>query len=379
MKKEFSCGECREKLSDYQLEFTNERETAIIEKHLESCPECRAELEELRAVENMLHELDPVPLPSDFKSNLHRALAAEGEKLQRQNRGFSALFGRIFSNTRVFVPVLTALVLVAVFSTGIYELMLNQNAETERANRPAHYTAVPSGDAAENHGPAVSEEPTDADFASEATALPAAENKSGREVKPTAEGRASENSDINGEIETGAPSEAVSEPQSEPENKTAPTANENGANDNYANNNKANDSGAANGSVSEEAAGSVSEAEYADAPSVTSVRIVEDDTDKTYSGGGSAPAQARGGGSASAQAVGDVYDVHIKVRNPEAMLKNLGFFDRAAETDGGYSLYLNGEEYRSFIASLPKRAEVTSGVPADGAGIAVYHIIIAEK
>ena len=375
MKKDFSCGECREKLSDYQLGFTNERENAIIEKHLKDCPECRAELEELEAVENMLHELEPVPLPADFKSNLHRSLAAESEKLQSRgkNGGFSALLGRIFAKNRVFVPVLTALVLVAVFSTGIYELMLNQNAEVERYNQTTRQTSTPDGNNAEIHAPADSASPSDAPIDADA--------------EPTS-GKGSTSADKSNASVTQAPSAAEKADETAPEtySEPVPTSNseQTGEDTNGAsvreneNGGESDDSDSGNESkesaMSEESAESDEADEYGtetygNIPSAASV-IAQGDENAVYAGGGS------GGASAPRMAVGNICEVRIKVRNPYALLENLGLSERAEENDGVYSLYLNEEEYRSLISSLPKSAEVSGEASED---TVLYHITVEEK
>lgn len=363
MKKEFSCGECREKLSDYQLGFTNERENAIIEKHLKDCPECRAELEELRAVENMLHELEPVPLPADFKSNLHRSLAAESEKLQSRGKsgGFSALLGRIFAKNRVFVPVLTALVLVAVFSTGIYELMLNQNAEVERYNQTTRQTPPPDGNDTEIHSPAVSESPSDAPIVADA------EPTSGKGSSSVG------NSKAGG---TQAPSVAEKADETAPETASEPVPTSNSEQTSEDTNGDSNNKESKKSAMSEESAESDEVGEYGteaygNIPSAASV-IAQDDENAVYSGGGS------GGAVAPRMAVGNICEVHIKVRNPEALLKNLGLSERAEETDGVYSLYLNEEEYRSLISSLPKSAEVSGEASEDTTRIMMYLVVIEK-
>lgn len=365
MKREFSCGECREKLSDYQLGFTDERENAIIEKHLKDCPECRAELEELRAVENMLHEIEPVSLPADFKSNLHRSLAAESEKLQSRgkNGGFSALLGRIFAKNRVFVPVLTALVLVAVFSTGIYELMLNQNAEVERYNQTTRQTPPPDGNDTEIHSPAVSESPSDALI--DADTAPAS-------------GKGSTSTDNSKAGGTQAPSAAEKADETAPEtaSEPVPTSNSEQTSENTnddengdSNNKESKESAMSEESAESDEAGEYGTEAYGNIPSAASV-IAQDDENAVYSGGGS------GGAVAPRMAVGNICEVHIKVRNPEALLKNLGLLDRTEETDGVYSLYLNENEYRSLISSLPKSAEVSGEASED---TVLYHITVEGK
>lgn len=361
MKKEFSCGECREKLSDYQLGFTDERENAIIEKHLKDCPECRAELEELRAVENMLHEIEPVSLPADFKSNLHRSLAAESEKLQSRgkNGGFSALLGRIFAKNRVFVPVLTALVLVAVFSTGIYELMLNQNAEVERYNQTTRQTPPPDGNDTEIHSPAVSEPPSDAPIDADA------EPTSGK-------GSTSAGNSKAGGAQTPSSVEKADETAPETAPEPVPTSNSEQTSEdtNVGESGKeSKESAMSEESAESDEVGEYGTETYGNIPSAASV-IAQDDDNAVYSGGGS------GGAAAPRMAVGNICEVHIEVRNPEALLKNLGLLDRTEETDGVYSLYLNENEYRSLISSLPKSAEVSGEASED---TVLYHIMVEGK
>lgn len=345
MNKDFSCGACRKKLSDYQLGFTDEREASVIKAHLENCAECRAELEKLEKIENILRSTEEIPLPSDFKSSLHRRLVEAQAAKENKKTGF---FGRLIPRSRVFVPVLTAFILVAVFSTGIYELMLNQIEETEIYNNPVQETSdeqiLPS-DIAED-----TEISEDEDNTSDTTNNNAKTDT--RVSNPAPEKKADKTQNSAGT----EPEKSIIAGDTEAQNYLDAAEERKG---------KGAGGGAA---VTESADESISD--FADEDDMgkamprmysASVGVDSSEIDDIASTGGA------------------VYIVKIEVRNAKALIKNLDFTDRAVFADGEYSITMSYEEFRGLIRDLPKSANIVSGEREVYSEADNYLVIITEK
>src|SRR3989442_8586194 len=58
--------ESRERLSELLDETLPARERALVDAHLADCPECRRELERLRATVSLLQRVEPVRAPAGF-------------------------------------------------------------------------------------------------------------------------------------------------------------------------------------------------------------------------------------------------------------------------------------------------------------------------
>jgi hypothetical protein len=75
-----NCDKIKELLSPYVDEMTNEKETNLVKAHLDVCPECRHDLEKVRAVCDLMRKL-PVPeVPGDFFHSLESRLSNDNFK-----------------------------------------------------------------------------------------------------------------------------------------------------------------------------------------------------------------------------------------------------------------------------------------------------------
>lgn len=120
------CTECRELLWSYLSKELSPSEAKKIEEHLQGCPSCRQEAEELSLVIASLGE--EVPLPANFSQELHEKLVSVAEEMANETptvkekllNGLKALpRSRTF---RTLAPALACLVLViGVFSTGLFD------------------------------------------------------------------------------------------------------------------------------------------------------------------------------------------------------------------------------------------------------------------
>lgn len=69
-----NCEKVRELLSPYLDEMTNEKETYLVKAHLDVCTVCRAELEQIKVVCDMVHELPAPEAPDNFYHDLELRL-----------------------------------------------------------------------------------------------------------------------------------------------------------------------------------------------------------------------------------------------------------------------------------------------------------------
>ncbi|MGC9319736.1 MAG: anti-sigma factor family protein [Armatimonadota bacterium] len=69
------CTEVREKLAEYQLGALSEAERSAMEGHLESCAECRAEMEALERLDALLQPAERVEAPEDLWEGVRARLA----------------------------------------------------------------------------------------------------------------------------------------------------------------------------------------------------------------------------------------------------------------------------------------------------------------
>ncbi|MFP5071598.1 anti-sigma factor family protein [Pseudonocardia nantongensis] len=82
----------RESLGDHALDRLTAREAATLQAHLDGCPECRAELEEISSVLPALRRVDPDRLdhtpmpPPDLGDRIVAAARAEGRDARRRPR-----------------------------------------------------------------------------------------------------------------------------------------------------------------------------------------------------------------------------------------------------------------------------------------------------
>lgn len=71
------CEGCRELLSPFMDGMCSEKENKLIEAHLAACSSCREQLEEMRRMVEVMHQLTLPSLPEGFTESLHRRLDAE--------------------------------------------------------------------------------------------------------------------------------------------------------------------------------------------------------------------------------------------------------------------------------------------------------------
>lgn len=108
-----NCQDVRELSSDYLDRRLAPHELSALEEHLGVCPDCRREIEALRATISLLGSLDPVETSADFLSQVHR-------KLEQESR-LSRIRGWLLEPIKIKVPLeITALVLVGILASHLY-------------------------------------------------------------------------------------------------------------------------------------------------------------------------------------------------------------------------------------------------------------------
>lgn len=108
-----NCQDVRELSSDYLDRRLAPHELSALEGHLGVCPDCRREIEALRATISLLGSLDPVETSADFLSQVHR-------KLEQESR-LSRIRGWLLEPIKIKVPLeITALVLVGILASHLY-------------------------------------------------------------------------------------------------------------------------------------------------------------------------------------------------------------------------------------------------------------------
>ncbi len=186
-----TCHESRERLSELLDEVLPAPERAEVDAHLADCPECRRELERLRATVSLLQRVEPVRAPAGF---VDRVMAAV-----RPVPWYRRLAAWIFLPLLIKLPAeAAAMALVAILAVYLFQ----RDPELQRTVRPDLQATPPRAEA-----PAPREEQP-------ASSLATPPLKAGKVEKGTAVERAREKFSY---AERGAQDErAVTSPPSPP-------------------------------------------------------------------------------------------------------------------------------------------------------------------
>ena len=120
-----TCHESRERMSELLDEVLPAQECALVEAHLADCPECRRELDRLRATVSLLQRVEPVRAPVGF---VDRVMAAV-----RPVPWYRRLAAWIFLPLSVKLPAeAAAMALVAILAVFLFQ----RDPELQRSIRP---------------------------------------------------------------------------------------------------------------------------------------------------------------------------------------------------------------------------------------------------
>ena len=90
------CSQIKELLSEYMDGMLDKETADLVEKHLETCEDCREELASLRAISEELSSLESVEAPADFLNKVH-------ERIEQRSL-VSRVIRSIFVPTRLKIP-----------------------------------------------------------------------------------------------------------------------------------------------------------------------------------------------------------------------------------------------------------------------------------
>jgi hypothetical protein len=177
-----TCHESRERLSELLDEVLPARERALVEAHLADCPECRRELERLRATVSLLRRVEPVRAPVGF---VDRVMAAV-----RPVPWYRRLAAWIFLPLSVKLPAeAAAMALVAILAVYLFQ----RDPELQRAIRPDLPATPPRAEAPaprEEQAPSsLAQPPVKAGKVEKGTALEGAREKFSYAERGTADER----------------------------------------------------------------------------------------------------------------------------------------------------------------------------------------------
>ena len=156
------CSEIRELLSLYIDDMLEQSLREEVSAHIDACPECRREYEELVSITKMLAELPEVRVPADFDGRLRDALNAEkaGEKAESGYETVRVskkkLIRRISSICAIFVVGIFALTMY----NNIDRLIPGDDADKMMLSSQYNY----ADDAAEENNKAKKSDETYADY-----------------------------------------------------------------------------------------------------------------------------------------------------------------------------------------------------------------------
>jgi anti-sigma-K factor RskA len=128
-----TCAEIHLNLAAFALGGLEAEETAEIQRHLDSCPDCQSELEELRKVNRALEAAPPPAAPPAYLKGeiLSRVRAEqlspsnkegteETSSLEEQRRSHRPSRFNRFKELRIVLPSVAAAALVAVMALGVF-------------------------------------------------------------------------------------------------------------------------------------------------------------------------------------------------------------------------------------------------------------------
>lgn len=111
---EMSCTDCRELIFDYVSDALEPKQAEAVRLHINSCNECKNELEKINAIIGAAASLDELEVPEDVRTAVSERLLREERAMRRRK-----LFVRA---AEVALPFAACIALaIGVFSGGVYE------------------------------------------------------------------------------------------------------------------------------------------------------------------------------------------------------------------------------------------------------------------
>lgn len=90
MSNTMDCQQVARRLDEYAASELGPQERAAVDQHLHGCPDCRAALRDLRALDARIRALPVRTLPDDFLAQVHAKLPKELTGLDQRSTAPSA-------------------------------------------------------------------------------------------------------------------------------------------------------------------------------------------------------------------------------------------------------------------------------------------------
>ena len=90
MSNTMDCQQVARRLDEYAASELGSQERAAVNQHLHGCPDCRAALRDLRALDARIRALPVRTLPDDFLAKVHAKLPKERPGLDQRSTAPSA-------------------------------------------------------------------------------------------------------------------------------------------------------------------------------------------------------------------------------------------------------------------------------------------------
>lgn len=213
-----NCELYRDMLYDYASDNLSEQDRADFLMHINSCPDCKRELDELNAILGAASEIEEVEVPDSVRTAVSAALTAESVKIRNRKKLFK------FTASTVLPIAACAALAIGIYSGGIHDDI--NKADHMITDAPVQ--TPPSSDDSEDSEDLVindiqSEESTEASSAAESPqASPESERSSDRN-RPSS---AKSNTDKSKALPSPKPSQAEpSEPVQSSTTEAAPAEN----------------------------------------------------------------------------------------------------------------------------------------------------------
>lgn len=114
-----TCLEVQELLSAFVDNELDDDKMNKVQEHLEKCPSCKKDVEELKDVIAELSSFEDVPIPDAFNERLHEVLVAEGQDI-RNSKAIPMVKKKKFNWKRTSS-------IAAVFIVGLFSVILYNN------------------------------------------------------------------------------------------------------------------------------------------------------------------------------------------------------------------------------------------------------------
>lgn len=120
-KENTACEEYRCLMFDYVSDNLSEFEKNKLLLHIKSCPECRAELDEVKNILSAAAEIPELEVPCDLRASVSERLSTEAKAMSKRKRIYK------FTIQTVIPVAACAAIAIGIFSGGFYDKVINSD------------------------------------------------------------------------------------------------------------------------------------------------------------------------------------------------------------------------------------------------------------